>query len=233
MRTGGHAEKHTSDRSAWIRAAVLGANDAIVSTTSLMIGVAAGSASNSTVLLAGAAGLVAGALSMAVGEYVSVSSQKDVEDVQIAIERRELAAQPAGEMSELVAIYEKRGLPPDLARQVAHALTAHDQLGAHLRDELGIIPETRARPLLAAASSAASFALFGLLPLGSLSLAPLAHRIPVMAAASMVSLSVLGAVGARLGGAPVAPATLRVALGGALAMGTTALVGRLFGVAVS
>jgi len=170
---------------------------------------------------------------MAAGEYVSVSSQKDVEDAQIAIERRELAAQPVGEMNELVAIYERRGLTPDLARQVAHALSAHDPLGAHLRDELGIIPETRARPILAAASSAASFALFGLLPLASLSLAPLAYRIPVMAAASIVSLSVLGAVGARLGGAPVAPASLRVALGGALAMGATALVGKLFGIALT
>jgi vacuolar iron transporter family protein len=128
MRAGGHTEKHTSDRSAWIRAAVLGADDAIVSTTSLMIGMLAGSASSSTVFLAGAAGLVAGALSMAAGEYVSVSSQKDVEDAQIAIERRELAAQPVGEMNELVAIYEKRGLPPDLARQVAHALISRGRL---------------------------------------------------------------------------------------------------------
>jgi VIT1/CCC1 family predicted Fe2+/Mn2+ transporter len=212
---------------------VLGADDAIVSTTSLMIGMAAGEASNATVFLAGAAGLVAGALSMAAGEYVSVSSQKDVEDAQIAIERRELASQPAGEMNELIGIYEKRGLSHDLARQVAHALHAHDPLGAHLRDELGIIPEGRARPVQAAASSAASFALFGTLPLISLAIAPLGFRIPIMAAASIASLSVLGAIGAKLGGAPVAPASLRVAIGGALAMGITALVGRMFGVAVS
>lgn len=234
MRGGhGHTERHATERTAWLRAAVLGANDAIVSTTSLMIGMAAGDASNATVLLAGAAGLVAGALSMAAGEYVSVSSQKDVEDVQIAIERREHAAQPVAEMNELVAIYEKRGLTRDLARQVAAALSAHDQLGTHLRDELGIIPETRARPLLAAASSAASFALFGLLPLATLSLAPLGSRVPVMALASIASLSLLGALGARLGGASVVRASLRVAVGGALAMSATALVGKLFGIAVS
>jgi vacuolar iron transporter family protein len=233
MRAGAHLERHTNDRSAWIRAAVLGADDAIVSTTSLMIGMAAGEASNATVFLAGAAGLVAGALSMAAGEYVSVSSQKDVEDAQIAIERRELAAQPVGEMNELIGIYEKRGLSRELAQQVAHALSAHDLLGAHLRDELGIIPEGRARPLLAATSSAVSFALFGMLPLASLALAPLAFRIPVMAGASLASLSVLGAIGAKLGGAPIARASLRVAIGGALAMAITALVGRLFGIAVS
>lgn len=230
---GGHPERHLGGRAAWLRAAVLGADDAIVSTTSLMIGMAAAEASNQTVFLAGAAGLVSGALSMAAGEYVSVSSQRDVEDAEIALERKELTSQPVGEMNELVGIYERRGLEPGLARQVALQLTAHDQLGAHLRDELGISPETRARPFQASAASAGGFALFGALPLASLSLAPFALRIPIMAAASLVSLVALGAVGARLGGAPVGPAALRVAIGGALAMSVTALVGRMFEVAVS
>lgn len=230
---GVHVERHRGGRAAWLRAAVLGADDAIVSTTSLMIGMAAGAAPNATVFLAGAAGVVAGALSMAAGEYVSVSSQRDVEDAEIATERRELATQPVGEMNELIAIYERRGLDPATARQVAEQLSAHDQLGTHLRDELGISPESRARPFEAAAVSAGSFALFGALPLASLSVAPFALRMPVMAAASLVSLAVLGAIGARLGGARVVPAALRVATGGALAMGITALVGRLFGVAVS
>jgi VIT1/CCC1 family predicted Fe2+/Mn2+ transporter len=216
-----------------LRAAVLGADDAIVSTTSLMIGMAAGNATNATVFLAGAAGLVAGALSMAAGEYVSVSSQRDVEHAEIATEKRELEAMPVSEMNELVAIYERRGLEPALARQVAEQLSAHDRLGAHLRDELGIVPETQAQPLQAAAASAGSFVVFGALPLASLSIAPLALRIPVMAAASIASLAGLGALGARLGGAPVLAAALRVAIGGALAMGVTALVGRLFGVAIS
>jgi VIT1/CCC1 family predicted Fe2+/Mn2+ transporter len=198
-----------------------------------MLGMAAGAASNATVFLAGAAGVVAGALSMAAGEYVSVSSQRDVEDAEIATERRELATQPVGEMNELIAIYEQRGLDPATARLVAEQLSAHDQLGTHLRDELGISPESRARPFEAAAASAGSFALFGALPLASLSVAPFALRMPVMAAASVVSLAVLGAIGARLGGARIVPAALRVANGGALAMGITALVGMLFGVAVS
>jgi VIT1/CCC1 family predicted Fe2+/Mn2+ transporter len=228
-----HQERHVGGRAAWLRAAVLGADDAIVSTTSLMIGMAAGAASNQTVFLAGAAGLVAGALSMAAGEYVSVSSQRDVEDAEIALERKELASQPVGEMNELVGIYEHRGLEPGLARQVAMQLSAHDPLGTHLRDELGISPETRARPFQASAASAGSFALFGALPLASLSLAPFALRIPIMAAASLVSLGVLGAIGARLGGARIGPAALRVAIGGALAMSVTARVGRMFGVALS
>jgi VIT1/CCC1 family predicted Fe2+/Mn2+ transporter len=229
----GHTEGHRSDRAAWLRAAVLGADDAIVSTTSLMIGMAAGAAPNATVFLAGAAGVVAGALSMAAGEYVSVSSQRDVEEAEIATERRELATQPIGEMNELIAIYEQRGLDRELARQVAAQLSAHDQLGAHLRDELGISPESRARPFQAAIASAGSFAVFGTLPLASLAIAPLAMRIPVMASASLISLAVLGAIGARLGGAPMIPAAVRVAIGGALAMGITALVGKFFGVAMS
>lgn len=230
---GGHPERHRSGRAAWLRAAVLGADDAIVSTTSLMIGMAAGDATNATVFLAGAAGLVAGALSMAAGEYVSVSSQRDVEDAEIAIEKRELESMPVSELNELVAIYERRGLEPALARQVAEQLSAHDRLGTHLRDELGIVPEMQARPLQAAAASAGSFVLFGALPLASLSLAPFALRIPVMAGASFASLGVLGALGAQFGGARMVPAALRVAIGGALAMGITALVGKLFGVAVS
>lgn len=233
MRSAAHPERHRSDRAAWLRAAVLGADDAIVSTTSLMIGMAAGEASTRTVLLAGVAGVVAGALSMAAGEYVSVSSQRDVEDAEIAIERRELAAQPAGELNELAAIYEQRGLDPDLARKVAVQLSERDRLGAHLRDELGIIPETRAQPLQAAAVSALSFVVFGALPLASLSLSPSSARIAVMAGASLVSLCVLGALGAHFGGAPKGRAAVRVALGGALAMGVTALVGRVFGVALS
>jgi VIT1/CCC1 family predicted Fe2+/Mn2+ transporter len=212
---------------------VLGADDAIVSTTSLMIGMAAGGASSSTVFLAGAAGVVAGALSMAAGEYVSVSSQRDVEEAEIATEQRELATQPIGELNELIAIYQRRGLDASLARQVAEQLSAHDQLGAHLRDELGISPESRAQPFQAAAASAGSFALFGMLPLASLAVAPVSMRISVVAAASLVSLGVLGGLGARLGGAPTAPAAFRVAIGGALAMGITALVGKLFEVTAS
>ena len=233
MRIAHHLERHRGDRTAWLRAAVLGANDAIVSTTSLMIGMAAGSASNSTVFLAGVAGVVSGALSMAAGEYVSVSSQRDVEDVEIALERRELAAQPTGELNELIGIYEKRGLDPDLARQVAVQLSERDRLGAHLRDELGIRPETRARPLQAAVVSGGSFAVFGALPLVSLALSPLSQRIPVMAITSLASLCALGALGAQLGGASIHRGALRVAIGGVFAMGATALVGRLFGVVLS
>jgi VIT1/CCC1 family predicted Fe2+/Mn2+ transporter len=233
MRIAIHKERHVGGRAAWLRAAVLGADDALVSTTSLMIGMAASAAPNSTVFLAGAAGVVAGALSMAAGEYVSVSSQRDVEEAEIALERNELAAQPLSELNELIAIYEHRGLDPDLARQVALQLSERDQLGAHLRDELGISPETRARPFQAAVASAASFAVFGTLPIASLSVAPFDLRIPVMATASLVSLGLLGALGAHIGGAAMTRAAFRVAVGGALAMAITALVGRLFGIALS
>jgi VIT1/CCC1 family predicted Fe2+/Mn2+ transporter len=228
-----HLERHNTGRVAWLRASVLGANDALVSVTSLMLGVAASDAAGSSVLVAGVAGVVAGALSMAAGEYVSVSSQRDAERAEIAREKRELSAEPIGELRELAAIYEQRGLDPALALQVATQLSEHDRLGAHVRDELGIIDETRARPLLAAASSALGFALFGCLPIGSLTLAPAALRIPIMGCASAISLAALGASAAQLGGAPVGRAALRVTLGGVLAMAVTALVGRLFGVVMN
>jgi vacuolar iron transporter family protein len=227
-----HLERHHTGRAAWLRAAVLGANDALVSITSLMLGVAATEAASSSVLVAGVAGVVAGALSMAAGEFVSVSSQRDSERAEIAREKRELLAEPIGELRELAAIYEQRGLDHGLALQVATQLSEHDRLGAHVRDELGILDETRARPLLAAAASALGFAAFGCLPIASLTLAPSALRMPVMGCVSAFSLAVLGASAAYLGGASVTRAALRVTLGGALAMAVTALVGHLFGVAV-
>jgi VIT1/CCC1 family predicted Fe2+/Mn2+ transporter len=226
----GHAEIHQSGRAAWLRAAVLGADDAIVSISSLMIGVAASSASRTATLLAGVAGLVAGAMSMAAGEYVSVCSQRDTELAAIEIERRELASEPHAELRELAAIYMKRGLDGDLAMKVARQLTAHDQLAAHMRDELGLEEASLARPLQAAWISAASFGSFALVPIAGLLVAPAAARIPVVAAVSLFSLAVLGALGGRLGGAPMGRAALRVTLGGALAMVLTAMIGRLFGV---
>jgi len=213
-----------------LRAAVLGSNDAIVSTSSLMLGVAASNASREATLVAGVAGLVAGAMSMAVGEYVSVSSQRDAELADIARENEELATQPAAELRELAGIYVKRGLTPSLALQVAEQLSAHDKLGAHLRDELGLDPEDGARPLQAAWVSAVSFATFAALPIVAMLLAPAAWRIPVIAGVSLVSLAGLGAYGAKLGAAPVGRAALRVTIGGALAMGLTMGIGRLFGV---
>jgi len=223
-------ELHRSGRAGWLRAAVLGSDDAIVSTSSLMIGVAAASASKGAVLVAGVAGLVAGAMSMAVGEYVSVSSQRDAEEADIALEKQELAAEPQAELQELAAIYVKRGLAQDLAMKVAEQLSAHDRLGAHMRDELGIDQASLARPIQAAWISAASFASFALVPILGLLSAPPALRIPMMAILSLVSLAVLGAFGGRLGGAPPGRAALRVTLGGALAMAVTALVGRICGV---
>jgi len=227
------AETHRSDRAGWLRAAVLGSDDAIVSTASLMIGVAASAASRSAILVAGVAGLVAGAMSMAVGEFVSVSSQRDTEEADVEVERKELAADPATELEELVQIYVKRGLDESLARQVAEQLSAGDRLGTHLRDELGIHPSARARPLQAAWISALSFAMFALIPILALLVAPAAYRIPLIAACSLAGLAVLGAVGGHLGGAPKARAALRVALGGSLAMVITAGIGRLLGVSMS
>lgn len=227
-----HHEDHRSGRSGWLRAAVLGSNDAIVSTASLMIGVAASAAARGSVLVAGAAGLVAGAMSMAVGEYVSVSSQRDAERADIEVEKRELALAPEAELDELAAIYRKRGLDEDLARQVARQLTAHDKLAAHLHDELGIHTEELARPLQAAWISAASFGTFALVPIVALLLAPAGLRIPVIAACSLVSLAALGAFGAHLGGAPRARAALRVVVGGAFGMALTAAIGHLVGVGV-
>ena len=226
-----HRERHYSGRSNWLRAAVLGSNDAIVSTASLMIGVGAANASASAMLVSGVAALFAGSMSMAVGEYVSVSSQRDAEHADIAKEKEELRTQPDAELAELAGIYHKRGLDKDLAVQVAKQLSEHDRLGAHLRDELGIDPKNHPRPLQAAVVSAASFALFAVLPLLGL-LAPASIRIYAIAAITIVSLAIMGALGGRLGDAPMTRASLRVTVGGALAMAVTAAIGRLVGVAV-
>jgi vacuolar iron transporter family protein len=227
-----HGEPHKSDRSPWLRAAVLGSDDAIVSTAALMIGVAASSATKQAVFVAGIAGLVAGAMSMAVGEFVSVSSQRDAEKADIEQEKRELASDPNAELNELAGIYRKRGLDKDLAMKVAEQLSAHDRLGAHLRDELSIDPKELSRPLLAAFVSAVSFGTFALLPIFALLLAPANARIPVIAAASLTGLACLGALGGFLGGAPILRAALRVTIGGALAMTATALIGRLVSTSV-
>jgi VIT1/CCC1 family predicted Fe2+/Mn2+ transporter len=226
------AETHRSGRAGWLRAAVLGSDDAIVSTASLMIGVAAASASRGAVLVAGVAGLVAGAMSMAVGEYVSVSSQRDAEQADIALEKQELKTEPQAELQELAMIYVKRGLEKDLAMKVAEQLSARDRLGAHMHDELGIDQTSLARPLQAAWISAASFASFAVVPIMALLVAPVALRIPMIAAFSLASLAALGAFGGHLGGAPLGRAALRVTLGGALAMTVTALIGKILGVSV-
>src|SRR6187402_3837582 len=228
-RRGGHGEIHRSQRAGWLRAAVLGADDAIVSTASLMIGVAASAASKDAILISGVAGLVAGSMSMAVGEYVSVSSQRDAERADIELEQRELEGQPRAELEELTMIYVQRGLDQQLARRVAEQLSARDRLGAHLRDELGIDPQELARPLQAAWISALSFGSFATLPIVALLVSPASLRIPGIAA---LSLSSLGALGARLGGAPMARAALRVCLGGSLAMAVTAAIGKILGVSV-
>ncbi len=228
----GHGERHRSSRAGWLRAAVLGSDDAIVSTASLMIGVAAASASKGAIVVAGVAGLVAGAMSMAVGEYVSVSSQRDAEQADITREKGELAAQPQAELRELAQLYVNRGLDLELATKVAEQLSARDRLGAHMRDELGIDAKSLARPMQAAWISAASFALSALVPIGALLVAPAAWSIPVIAVVSLVSLAALGAFGGHLGGAPLFRASLRVTLGGAAAMAVTALIGRILGVSV-
>jgi VIT1/CCC1 family predicted Fe2+/Mn2+ transporter len=225
-------EMHLSGRAGWLRAAVLGSDDAIVSTASLMIGVAASSASQGAILVAGVAGLVAGAMSMAVGEYVSVSSQRDAEQADIGREKQELAAEPQAELQELAMIYVKRGLEENLAMKVAEQLSARDRLGAHMRDELGIDQASLSRPMQAAWISAASFAFFAVVPIAALLVAPASLRIPVIAALSLVSLAALGAFGGYLGGALLGRASLRVTLGGALAMAVTALIGRILGVSI-
>jgi VIT1/CCC1 family predicted Fe2+/Mn2+ transporter len=225
-------EVHRSLRSNWLRAAVLGADDGIVSTASLMLGVAAASASKPAVLVAGVAGLVAGAMSMAAGEYVSVSAQRDSEQADIAVEKQELAGDPHAELNELAMIYVKRGLDRDLAIQVAHQLSERDRLGTHLRDELGIHPESLARPFQAAWISAASFAAFAMLPIAALLIAPTAWTIPAISLLSLGSLALLGIFGSHLGGAPLGRAAVRVTIGGGLAMAVTAGIGRLLGVAV-
>lgn len=231
-RTLSHREIHQSGRAGWLRAAVLGSDDAIVSTASLMIGVAASAASNQAIVVAGVAGLVAGAMSMAAGEYVSVSSQRDAEQADIEREKEELARDPQAELRELAHIYEKRGLERELALKVAEQLSSHDQLGAHMRDELGIHEASLARPLQAAWVSAASFAFFAGIPIAALLIAPAALRIVVIAGVSLLSLALLGSLGGHLGGAPRARAALRVTLGGGLAMAVTAAIGRLLGAAI-
>jgi len=227
-----HLERHRTGRIGWLRAAVLGANDGIVSTSSLVLGVAAAKASHANVLVAGVAGLVAGAMSMAAGEYVSVHSQADTEQAEIERERAELKDDPKGERQELAAIYTSRGLDPSLARQVADQLTAHDALGAHARDELGITEALRARPVQAALASAASFAAGAILPLAVTAMSPPEVLIPVVAGTSLAFLALLGGVAARAGGASVLKGAIRVTFWSALAMAVTAAVGKLFGTAV-
>lgn len=228
----GHGESHRTQRIGWLRAAVLGANDGIVSTASLLLGVAAAHATRGGVLVAGVAGLVAGAMSMAAGEYVSVHSQADTEKAELDTERAELKADAKGEHLELAAIYVSRGLDPLLARQVADQLMAHDALGAHARDELGITETLRARPMQAALASAASFAVGAAMPLLVTVVAPAARLIPLVGGTSLVFLALLGAVAARVGGAGVLRGAVRVTFWGALAMALTAGVGSLFGAAL-
>ncbi len=226
-----HRESHRTRRIGWLRAAVLGANDGIVSTASLMLGVAAANVARGELLVAGVAGLVAGAMSMAAGEYVSVSSQADTEQADLAREGAELKTQPEHEHQELAAIYVKRGLAPELAVQVARQLMVHDALGAHARDELGISETLNANPVQAAFTSAATFAAGASLPLLAAVAAPASLLVPVVAGTSLLVLTALGALAARAGGAPVLRASLRVVFWGALAMGLTAGAGMMFGTA--
>lgn len=224
-----HAERHRGDRIGWLRAVVLGANDGIVSTASLVLGVAAAGAEHRTILLTSVSGLIAGAMSMAAGEFVSVHSQQDTENADLARERAELAQAPAAERRELAALYAARGLDPALADQVAAALMAHDALGAHARDELGLSAVMAARPVQAALASAASFAVGALLPLAVVALAPQARLLPWVALSSLAFLAGLGAVSARLGGASLWRGAARVAFWGAFAMAVTAAAGAWFG----
>lgn len=225
-----HTERHRSHVGGWLRAAVLGANDGIVSTASLVLGVAAADASPAAIFTAGLAGLAGGSLSMAAGEYVSVSSQRDVEQADLAIERRELAESPEAERDELERIYQAKGLPQPLARQVADALTASgDPLAVHAREELKLDPEDLARPVQAAVVSALSFAAGAALPLGLIMLAPPSLRIPLTLVAALLALASLGMLSARLGRAPIVRALVRVVIGGVLAMGLTYGLGALFG----
>ncbi len=231
-RAGAHAEGHFVSRIGWLRAAVLGANDGIVSTASLIVGVAAAAAARDDILLAGIAGLVAGAMSMATGEYVSVSSQSDVEQAELARERRELTDDLEFERNELADIYVKRGLDPALARAVARQLMEKDALSAHARDELGISEITAARPVQAALTSAATFSVGAAMPLMMVVVSPPKAIVPVVSVASLVFLAVLGAFGAKAGNANVLRATARVTFWGALAMALTAVIGKLFGTIV-
>ena len=227
-----HRERHRSERIGWLRAAVLGANDGIVSTASLVVGVAAADATRQDVLVVGMAGLVAGALSMAAGEYVSVSSQADTERADLTRERHELATDAQAEEDELTGIYVKRGLEPELARTVARQLAAAGALAAHARDELGLTAALAARPLQAALASAATFAVGAGVPVLTILLAPTATFVPVVSAVSLVCLVLLGAIAARVGGAPMIVGAARVTSWGVLAMLATAAVGWLFGAAV-
>jgi VIT1/CCC1 family predicted Fe2+/Mn2+ transporter len=224
-----HSEFHRTEHIGWLRAAVLGANDGLISTSSLVVGVAAAQSARGPIVVAAVAGLVAGALSMAAGEYVSVSSQADTEKADLTRERSELATAPEKERAELAAIYEARGLTPELAAQVADQLMAHDALGTHARDELGISETTRARPIQAALASAAAFAVGAALPLLLAVWLPVSVLSPAIMVSSLVLLLVLGGLAARLGGAPLLAGAVRVAFWGAVAMGCTALVGRFFG----
>ena len=228
-----HTERHKTEHIGWLRAAVLGANDGIVSTASLIIGVAAANGGKEAVLVAGVAGLVAGAMSMAAGEYVSVHSQADTEKADIAKETRELETDPDGELKELTAIYVHRGLTPDLAKQVAMQLTTHDALGAHTRDELGISANFSARPVQAALSSATSFAAGAVLPLAVAWLMPSAGMMWAVALSTLISLGALGALAALTGSAPVLKGAVRVLFWGALAMAATWGIGSLFGVSTA
>ncbi|MCX7268654.1 MAG: VIT family protein [Sphingomonadales bacterium] len=228
-----HKEAHLINRIGWLRASVLGANDGIVSTASLIVGVAAAQSAPATILLTGIAGLVAGAMSMAAGEYVSVSSQADSESADRAREENELATIPDKEREELIGIYEGRGLDRALAEQVADKLTAHDALATHLRDELGMAAHTAARPVQAALASAAAFTIGASLPLAMVPLSPAAYLSWTVSITALLFLAVLGAVGAKAGGAPIGRAVLRVTFWGAIAMAATAAIGALFGTTVA
>jgi len=228
-----HKEAHLINRIGWLRASVLGANDGIVSTASLIVGVAAAQSAPATILLTGIAGLVAGAMSMAAGEYVSVSSQADSESADRAREENELATIPDKEREELIGIYELRGLNRALAEQVADKLTEHDALATHLRDELGMAAHTAARPVQAAFASAAAFTIGASLPLAMVPLSPAAYLSWTVSITALLFLAVLGAVGAKAGGAPIGRAVLRVTFWGAIAMAATAAIGALFGTTVA
>jgi len=227
-----HIERHRTAHIGWLRAAVLGANDGLISTASLVVGIAASGTGRTAVLIAGVAGLVAGSMSMAAGEYVSVSSQADTEGADLARERHELATSPDSERAELVGIYEQRGLTPELAGQVADQLMKGDALAAHARDELGLSEITAARPLQAALASAVSFAIGAVLPVVVAAISPTQWLTQLVTGSALVLLTILGAIAARVGGAAIGRGAFRVAFWGALAMGASALVGRLFGTQV-
>ena len=228
-----HTEHHNTQRVGWLRAAVLGANDGIVSTAALIVGVAAAGTDKLTILISGVAGLVAGAMSMAAGEYVSVHSQVDATNADLAKEKAELSEDPGAELRELASIYVKRGLKHELARQVAEELTAHDALGAHARDELGITEELAPHPIQAAFSSALSFTVGAAVPLLVVSLSPIAVLIPIVCVATLILLAISGGLAARAGGAEVTKGAVRVMFWGVLALAVTAGVGKLFGTAIS